>query len=91
MTRYLATPVKGRIGKSRQVEPRVFEIPGNHSPEKIKKAVLDAFHKFCYDGLVVFSFESYKNPVVMTAELYHRTSDTKLADIHIEELEDELP
>jgi hypothetical protein len=90
VTRYLATPVKGRLGKARQVAPQTFEIPGPHNPDRIKKAVLDAFHKHCYDGLVVFRFDSYKSPVVLIAELYHRVTDVKLGDIIIEELEEEI-
>lgn len=84
-TKYLATPLKGRVGKSRQVQPVQFEIDGPHSADKIKKAITSVFYKYCYHAYVVFRFPDVQT---MVAELYADTTDNHLATITIEEIED---
>ena len=85
-TGYLATPVKGRVGKARQVAPAKFEIPGPHSWEKIAKEVQSAFYKYCYSAYATVSVDP--STMRMFAELRHNTSHEVLATINIDEIED---
>lgn len=86
-TTYLASPVKGRVARSRQVEPVRFTIAGPHSEEKIKKAVLDAFYKYCYHGYAVVYFKDYVS-MQMLVDIHRAHDHERIATITIDEIEE---
>jgi hypothetical protein len=93
MAKYLVSPVKGRVGKARQVKPFEIEYAGLHGDlDKLKATHTDGLRKYAHKKMHITTHlvvQGEEPHGALVGVLYHTSSGDHLCTTTIEPMEDD--